>query len=175
MNKVLVKFPFGRGALRLRLLGILFMFIGASGLQAGDINSIPLQKLEGGEVTLADFKGKTVLVNFWATWCIPCRKEFPELDAIYKELKDQGLVILGVTADTDKKIIRKFLSKTPVSFPILIDASSEMHEAVNIEVMPSTILLDKNGKVAKTYLGFDRLAGLGKMKSDIVLLNGGKS
>ena len=128
-----------------------------------------------GRTALKDYAGKVVLVNFWAPWCVPCREEFPELQSLQAKFAGGGLVVLGVTAEEDPKKIARFLDKVPVSFPILQDNASTLHQAVDVEVMPSTLLLDRHGRVVKVYTGFTRERGLTEMEHDIAALIGSKS
>ena len=116
-----------------------------------------------------------VLLDVWAPWCVPCREEFPELQSLQAKFAGGGLVVLGVTAEEDPKKIARFLDKVPVSFPILQDNASTLHQAVDVEVMPSTLLLDRHGRVVKTYTGFTRERGLTEMEHDIAALIGSKS
>jgi len=105
-----------------------------------------LTDLEGKNWTLRDLRGKVVLINFWATWCPPCRKEMPDLDALYKRFKDQGLVILAIDDEAVAKI-KPYLTENPVSFPILLDPGRKVNDAFHIGGIPKSFVFDRQGKL----------------------------
>jgi peroxiredoxin len=88
-----------------------------------------------------------VLVNFWATWCPPCRKEMPDLDALYTRFKAQGFLILAISDETAEKV-RPFISKHNYSFPVLLDPDREVNQLFRVEGIPKTFLYDREGKLA---------------------------
>jgi thiol-disulfide isomerase/thioredoxin len=140
----------------------------ASFAAAVELHSLPLTAYPRQEQTaLNAFAGQVLLVNFWAPWCVPCREEFPELDALQKKYAGRGLVILGVTAEENAVKIGKFLERIPVSFAILQDRRAALHEAAKVGAMPSTILLDRQGRVMKVYAGYSREKGLAEMERDV--------
>jgi thiol-disulfide isomerase/thioredoxin len=101
----------------------------------------------GAPVALSGLKGQVVMVNFWASWCGPCRQEFPLLDSIYKKYKSQGFTLLGLNVEPDQKLAEGFLAQTPVSFPILFDAKSETSRLYGVNAMPTTFLVDRKGNL----------------------------
>ena len=105
-----------------------------------------LTDLQGKSWTLQALRGKVVLVNFWATWCQPCRKEMPDLDTLYKRFKDQGFVILGVS-DEEVEKVRQLLSERNVSYPILLDPGRKVNEVFRIEGIPKSFVYDRDGKL----------------------------
>jgi peroxiredoxin len=105
-----------------------------------------LTDLKGHEWTLKDLRGKVVLVNFWATWCPPCRKEVPGLDALYKRFKGQGLVILGVSDDTPTKV-RTFARQKKIAYPVLLDPGSKVKKLYSVEGIPMSFVYARNGKL----------------------------
>ncbi|HAB18328.1 MAG TPA: TlpA disulfide reductase family protein [Verrucomicrobiota bacterium] len=109
------------------------------------------QSLEG---TLPDLKGKVVLVDFWASWCPPCRHSFPALQEIYAKYKDQGLVVLGISIDESKADMDGFLKKMKVEFPIVRDAKGTLAEKLDISGIPASFLLDRSGKLIAVHEGF---------------------
>ena len=105
-----------------------------------------LTDLKGREWTFKDLRGKVVLVNFWATWCPPCRKEIPDLDALYKRFKGQGLVILGVSDDTPTKV-RTFAREKKIAYPVLLDPGSKVKKLYSVEGIPMSFVYARNGKL----------------------------
>ena len=105
-----------------------------------------LQELNGKSWTLKEQRGKVVVLNFWATWCPPCRKEMPDLDALYRQFKDQGLVILAIS-DEDAGKVRPFIAEQKVSYPVLLDPGRKVNELFQIEGIPKTFVYDRNGNL----------------------------
>jgi len=105
-----------------------------------------LSDLEGKSWTLRDLRGKVVLVNFWATWCPPCRKEMPDLDSLYKKFKDQGLVILAID-DEEVAKIKPYLAEHPVTYPILLDPGRKANDVFLIDGIPKSFVYDREGKL----------------------------
>jgi peroxiredoxin len=105
-----------------------------------------LTDLQGKSWSLKALRGKVVMVNFWATWCQPCRREMPDLDALYKRFKDQGLVILGIS-DEEAAQVKQLLAEQKVSYPILLDPGRKVNEAFRIEGIPKNFVYDREGKL----------------------------
>jgi len=106
-----------------------------------------LTDLDGKSWTLRGMSGKIVLVNFWATWCPPCRKEMPDLDAIYKEFRDKGLVILAISSEERKKVA-SFLKEHPAGYPILLDPGERVNKEFAVYGIPKTFVYDRSGHLA---------------------------
>jgi len=105
-----------------------------------------LNELNGKTWTLKEQRGKVVVLNFWATWCPPCRKEMPDLEALYQQFKDQGLVILAIS-DEDAGKVKPFIAERKVTYPILLDPGRKVNELFQIEGIPKTFVYDRNGKL----------------------------
>jgi peroxiredoxin len=105
-----------------------------------------LADLQGVKRTLKDLRGKVVLVNFWATWCPPCRKELPDLETLYTRFKDQGLVILAVS-DEDAAKVKPFIAARDIQFPILLDPGRKVNELFQIEGIPKSFVYNREGKL----------------------------
>lgn len=105
-----------------------------------------LTDLDGRQWTLQDLRGKVVLVNFWATWCPPCRKEMPDLNKLYKEFKGKGFVVLAIS-DEKPETVRSFLAKHKVKYPILIDPGDKVHKLFAVDGIPKSYLYDRDGKL----------------------------
>jgi peroxiredoxin len=108
----------------------------------------------GQDVSLADLEGQVVMINFWATWCGPCRTEMPKLEALYERYNDLGFTLLGVNVEDDKRGAEKWLAETPVSFDILFDSRNEVSKLYDVVAMPTTVILDKTGKVRFVHHGY---------------------
>ena len=106
-----------------------------------------LTELGGKTWTLKEQRGKVVVLNFWATWCPPCRKEMPDLESLYQQFKDQGLVILAIS-DEDAGKVAPFIAEQKVTYPILLDPGRKVHELFQIEGIPKTFVYDRTGKLA---------------------------
>jgi peroxiredoxin len=105
-----------------------------------------LTDLEGREWTLSGLRGKVVLVNFWATWCPPCRKEIPDLNRLYRRFKDKGLVILGISDEESAKVL-PFAKEQKMAYPVLLDPGRKAHTLFQIESIPKNLVYDREGKL----------------------------
>jgi peroxiredoxin len=108
----------------------------------------------GKTINLAQYKGQVVMINFWATWCGPCRQEMPLLESIYKKYNKMGFTMLGVNVEPDSKPAEDWLKATPVSFPILFDTKSEVSKMYEVSGMPSTVIVDRKGNVRVIHHGY---------------------
>lgn len=121
------------------------------GQQAPDFT---LSDMQGKKVSLADFRGKVVLINFWASWCPPCRKEMPSMERLYRQYQQQGLVILAVNVEKNgAQAVQRFLQQTPYSFPILLDTDAEVQNRYKVFRFPESFIIDRNGKVVEKVIG----------------------
>jgi thiol-disulfide isomerase/thioredoxin len=98
---------------------------------------------------------KVVLLNFWATWCPPCRLEMPQLQTLHERYQDKGLQILAINVEEDEKTVRDFLSQRTLSFPVLLDREGLVAARYRVEAFPTTVLLDAEGKVFHVTAGLD--------------------
>jgi peroxiredoxin len=106
-----------------------------------------LKDLDGKGWTLGKLRGKVVLVNFWATWCPPCRKELPDLDALYARFKERGFVVLAISDENPEKI-RPFIDAHHYQFPVLLDPGRAVNEVFRVEGIPKNFIYDREGKLA---------------------------
>lgn len=127
-----------------------------------------LEDLDGNPVRLADQQGQVVLVNFWATWCGPCRLEMPELQARYDALKDQGFTVLAVNLDEPREDAALFAQDLSLSFPVLLDPGATVNDLYRVRAYPTTYFIDRDGNVDALHVGIlsaaqldDYLAELG--------------
>jgi peroxiredoxin len=113
-----------------------------------------LASSSGSDVSLTQYKGQVVMINFWASWCGPCRQEFPLLDSIYRKYSRMGFTLLGVNVEPDSQAANEWLKQTPVSFPILYDKESKVSKLYDVAGMPSTVLIDRSGKLRMLHRGY---------------------
>jgi cytochrome c biogenesis protein CcmG/thiol:disulfide interchange protein DsbE len=109
---------------------------------------------DNGKVSLADFKGKVVYLDFWASWCPPCRKSFPWMNAMKRRYGEQGLAIVAVNLDKDRELAAKFLHDQPASFTIAYDPEGELADTYQVQGMPSSYIIDRSGHISAVHLGF---------------------
>jgi thiol-disulfide isomerase/thioredoxin len=124
----------------------------AAPLKEGD--AFPDLNQFGLEGTVPDIHGKVVIVDFFASWCHPCQESFPVMEELYKQYAGKGLVIIAVNVDKNKADMDDFLKAHPASFVILRDASNKLVSQVKIPTMPSSFLLDRDGKIHAFHRGF---------------------
>ena len=128
--------------------------LGASADVTGPAPDFTLKSSSGENVKLSELRGTVVLLNFWASWCGPCRTEMPLLDELYQEYRDYGFTILGVNLDENRDQANLLLDKIPVSFPVLFDPANSTSETYQVDAMPTTVLIDRNGKVRYHHRGY---------------------
>ena len=128
-------------------------FAGGKGIKVGD--TLPELSTFGLEGKLPDdLKGKVVLLDFWASWCGPCKESFPVMDELHQKYAAKGLVILAVNVDETAAAMKDFLKDHPVQFNILHDAAKKLVGTANIASMPTSFLIGKDGKVVAIHKGF---------------------
>lgn len=125
-----------------------------AGSTGGPAPAFTLASRAGQEVSLSQYKGQVVMLNFWASWCGPCRQEMPLLESIYKKYNRMGFTMLGVNVEPDSKTANEWLKATPVSFPILYDPDSKVSKLYDVAGMPSTVIIDRSGKVRVLHRGY---------------------
>ncbi len=121
---------------------------------SGRAKDFTLASRSGKNVRLNEQIGQVVLVNFWASWCGPCREEMPKLEELYKKYKDLGVTILGINIDENPQLAKKLLKDIQVTFPILYDPDAQVSEPYQVESMPSTYLIDKRGNLRFLHQGY---------------------
>ncbi len=113
-----------------------------------------LKTLDGPNMRLQEQRGKVVLINFWATWCGPCRQEIPHLNRIADKYRSAGLVLMGVNIDDDVRKAAEVADKLKVSFPVLLDTGKSVSKLYNLNAMPSTLVVDRSGRVRYLHRGY---------------------
>ena len=149
----------------------------AAGAASTHAPNVALQQADGAPVQLAAYKGKVLLVDFWASWCVPCKTSFPALDALYREYQPRGLEVLAVNLDEERRQTPTRSSRRhPHQMTVLFDPKGEAPLAFGVKGMPSSFLIDKTGTIRFTHMGYsgnvdvalspgDRPAAFGAMTS----------
>ncbi len=114
---------------------------------------LALTGIDGKGHDLAAYRGKVVVVNFWATWCEPCRDEMPSLERLQKKIGVQRLAVLAVNVDEPESRIRRFLERTPLVFPVLTDPERRATKAWNVRVLPATFIVGRDGRIRYSVVG----------------------
>ena len=120
----------------------------------GPAPDFQLASAGGKAVSLAQYKGQVVMINFWATWCGPCRSEMPVLEQLHKKYKPMGFTMIGVNVEPDSAGAVDWLKATPVSFPILFDTDSKVSKLYAVSGMPSTVIVDRKGQMRYLHRGY---------------------
>jgi len=125
-----------------------------TGTKAPALN-FTLKHLDGTATSLHDFNGKLVLLNFWATWCLPCIQEMPDMEKLWQRYKDAGLIVLGVSNDDagKRKRVETFIDKVNLSFPILLDSDSTVSELYDVSGIPVSYLISRDGTLLAKIVG----------------------
>lgn len=147
----------------MKALSLLMALMLSGAVSAADVGSnAPQFALEGiknvsagQKVSLANYKGKIVYVDFWASWCGPCQRSFPVLEALRAKYKDKGFEVVAINMDENLQVANDFLIKHPVSFPIARDAKGSVAEEYKVKGMPSAYIIDQKGAVLHVIEGFD--------------------
>ncbi len=125
-----------------------------SGVRLGNLApDFTLLDLEGNQVSLSDFRGETVFINFWATWCPPCRAEMPEIEAVYQEYKDKGVVVIGVDILEPEDVVRQFVEQGGYSWIFVLDTSGEVAANYEIAAIPTSFFIDREGIIQAVNIG----------------------
>lgn len=127
----------------------------ASALEGRPAPTFRLESFDAKKVALADLKGSVVVLDFWASWCGPCRMSLPHLDKLYKEQKDKGVKFFAVNLREEKGGIGLFVQQSKLSVPILMDSDGKVADSYGVEGIPTTVVIAKDGKVRKVFVGFD--------------------
>ena len=128
--------------------------LASSGLEGQAAPDFALKSSTGENLRLSEYRGDVVMINFWATWCGPCRQEMPLLDELYTRYERVGFNLLGVNIDDDSRRAMQMIEELGVNFPVLFDARKEVSKLYEVEAMPVTVLVDRDGKVRYVHHGY---------------------
>jgi peroxiredoxin len=141
---------------KLFILAMLGLIVAGSAV-GGDNPPAPdftLTDANGQSVTLSDLRGQVIMINFWASWCGPCRQEMPLLEQIHQRYEPLGFTLLGVNVEKNPADGQAFLKERPVSFPVLYDPENDISKLYDVVAMPSTVLIDRQGNVRYLHHGY---------------------
>ncbi len=145
-----------KGIVKGLALAAAFVLPAIAATSSGPAPAFKLSARGGKTIDLAQFKGQVVMINFWATWCVPCRQEMPLLEDIYKKYKPMGFTMLAVNVEPDSKAAEDWLGKLdkPVTFPVAFDVDSKVSKLYKVPGMPSTVFVDRKGNVRAMHKGY---------------------
>ena len=133
---------------------LLFSAVAKAEVLEGMAPDFTLKSRSGENVKLSEHRGEVVMINFWASWCAPCRQEMPLLEEMYKKYSDLGFVLLGVNVEEDSSKATELLRDIPVSFPVLYDNKNEVTKLYKVVAMPSTVMVDRDGNMRYLHRGY---------------------
>ena len=137
---------------------ILVIFFFAPGALAVEpeqlVPDFTLKGMDGKNLRLEELRGQVVLINFWASWCGPCRQEMPILQKIHERYEPLGFTVLGVNVDEQQDKARRIVDRLKLDFPLLLDTAQSVSEAYEVNAMPFTVLVDRNGKISYIHRGY---------------------
>lgn len=118
-----------------------------------DAPDFTLTDLDGNTISLSEMEGEVIFINFWATWCTPCKKEIPFFNDAYQTHKESGLKIIGISIDRSEKIVKKFLAKREFVYPVAMGTQRFLNDYGIARVVPVTVIIDKKGKLRHKVIG----------------------
>tara|TARA_B100000809_G_C15122524_1_gene524905 strand:+ start:945 stop:1451 length:507 start_codon:yes stop_codon:yes gene_type:complete len=137
------------------LVSFLFIATSVNALEIGQLApDFTLKSMAGANLKLTEQRGNIIVINFWASWCGPCRKEMPVLQDFYDKYQSLGVSVWGVNVEQENQAGRDFLADLNLSFPILFDASNTISAMYQVEAMPTTIIVDRDGLVRYAFKGY---------------------
>lgn len=122
----------------------------------GPAPDFTLKSTTGENLRLSEYRGQVVLINFWAAWCGPCRQEMPVLDELHQNYEKLGFAVFGVNVDDNVAAADKLLRDIPVTFPVLYDTDNKISKLFNVDAMPTTIIVDRDGNMRYQHRGYKR-------------------
>ena len=131
----------------------MLLLISTTHIFAKEAPDFTYKSFNGQEISLSDYKGKVIILNFWATWCGPCIHEMPALEKLHQEYKDKGLQVIGLTVQSNSNLIPKKITQTGVTYPILLKAEDAVGLYGYFNTLPQTFIINRDGKIVKQIEG----------------------
>jgi len=119
----------------------------------GDAPDFTVNTINNGTITLSQFKGKVIILNFWTTWRPPCRAEIPDFIALYNEYKDKGAIIIGLSVDKKEETVKKFIEENGINYPIGMGNEKIVHDYGGISGIPTSFIIDREGNIKEKFIG----------------------
>ena len=136
------------------LVSLMCINLASAAAVKGPAPNFTLKSMSGKNLKLSEMTGNVVLINFWASWCGPCREEMPYLNALHKKYAPLGFTVLGVNVEEQLDGARGFLSNVPVDFPILLDNTNKVSKQYKVVAMPTTVVIDRDGNMRYLHEGY---------------------
>ena len=136
------------------LISLICISLAGAATVKGPAPNFTLKSLGGKNLKLSEMTGNVVLINFWASWCAPCREEMPLLNALHKKYQPLGFTVLGVNVEEELDGARRFLKNVPVDFPILLDNTNKVSKQYKVVAMPTTVVVDRDGNMRYLHEGY---------------------
>jgi thiol-disulfide isomerase/thioredoxin len=136
------------------LISLVCVSLAGAASVKGPAPNFTLKSLSGKNLKLSEMAGNVVLINFWASWCGPCREEMPLLNALHKKYAPLGFTVLGVNVEEDLDGAMRFLKNVPVDFPILLDNTNKVSQQYKVIAMPTTVVVDRDGNMRYLHEGY---------------------
>jgi thiol-disulfide isomerase/thioredoxin len=136
------------------LVSLMCVSLAGAAAVKGPAPNFTLKSMDGKNLKLSEMTGNVVLINFWASWCGPCREEMPLLNALHKKYAPLGFTVLGVNVEEQLDGARDFLSNVPVDFPILLDNENKVSKQYKVVAMPTTVVVDRDGNMRYLHEGY---------------------
>lgn len=152
-NRIRAVIAIGTAVIGIAALGVGLTPTARAGVPAS-APDFALPAMDGSELRLSDLRGQVVMINFWATWCGPCRQEMPLLQQLQVKYEPLGFTLVGINVEPESAGARTWLEKVPVTFPILFDRQNQVAERFGVQGMPSSVFVDRSGKVRYVHRGY---------------------
>jgi peroxiredoxin len=136
------------------LLALTLLTAALAAHAAGPAPDFTLPRMDGSALRLGEQRGQVVMLNFWASWCAPCKQEMPHLNRLYDKYRDAGFVLLGVNVDDDPRKANEAAARMGLRFPVLLDGGKTVSRLYDLNAMPTTVVIDRDGRVRHVHQGY---------------------
>lgn len=142
---------------------------GSQGITVGKVaRDFSLPSVDGQLASLSDYSGNVVMVNFWATWCPPCKAEIPDFEAAYQAYKDDGFVVLGIEVGDSARVVEPWVTGLGMSYPVLLDESSRVMKEYRVPGLPTSLFVDRDGVIQVRHVGYLSAAKLDEYLAQVL-------